>query len=374
MTGLLERTLRQIAPLNETARQQALERHSQLTKPPGSLGRLEELGARLSAITGRIPPTVGRRAVIVFAADHGVAADGVSAYPQAVTAQMVANFLRGGAAINVLARQAQARVLVVDMGVVGPVPDRPELWRRRIGPGTRSFAREPAMSREQARASVEAGIEVASRVVSDGVGLLACGEMGIGNSTAAAALTAVFTGRPAREVAGRGTGIDDETLERKVRLLEQALELHMPGREDPLGALAAVGGFEIGAIAGAILAAAAGRVPFVLDGFIATAGALVAQALSPVSASFLIAAHRSVEPGHRAALDQLGAAPLFDLGLRLGEGTGAALAFPLVEAAARVLAEMATFAEAGVSDKESHAASSVHGRDVPDGPAAGDAS
>jgi nicotinate-nucleotide--dimethylbenzimidazole phosphoribosyltransferase len=369
MGSILERTLAAIGPLNESARQMALERHAALTKPPGSLGRLEELGVRLSAMTGLVPPEVGRPAVLVFVADHGIAGEGVSAYPQEVTAQMAANFLRGGAAINVLARQAGARVLVVDMGIARPGPAQGGILRRSLGPGTRNFALEPAMSRSQALAAAEAGIEVARKAIDEGAQMLACGEMGIGNSAAAAALTSVFTGRPPREVTGRGTGIDETRLERKIRLLEGALELHGPRAEDPIGALAAVGGFEIGAVAGAILAAAAGRVPLVLDGFIATAGALVAHAISPMSAAFLIAAHRSAEPGHGAALRRLGLVPLFDLGLRLGEGTGAVLAFPLVEAAARVLAEMATFPEAGVSDKETHAASAVHGRGVPDGPA-----
>src|SRR5262249_48188291 len=258
-----------------------------------SLGRLEELGTRLCAITGLVPPPVGRRTVLVFAADHGISQDGVSAYPREVTGQMVANFLRGGAAINVLARQSGASVRVVDMGVAAPLSTDGALIRRSLGAGTRSFVREPAMDRPTAIASIEAGIELATTAIVEGAQLVACGEMGIGNTSAAAALTAVFCRRPVREVTGRGTGIDQTVWQHKVSVLERALELHRPDRTDPVGVLAAVGGFEIGAIAGAILACASKRVPMVLDGFIAGAGALIAQALAPQSTAYLIAAHRS---------------------------------------------------------------------------------
>jgi len=287
--------------------------------------------------------------LILAAGDHGVARRGVSAYPAEVTAQMVANFARGGAAANVLARQMGARVLIVDAGVAAPAGEYPTVLSRRHGPGTADLSDGPAMSRATAISCVNTGLELAEESIAAGAGVLAVGEMGIGNTTAAAAITAAFTGLPAEAVTGRGTGVADERYTLKVETVRAALRLHAPDPTDPLGVLAAVGGFEIGVLAGAILAAAAARTPVVLDGFITAASALVACGLVPDARAYLLAAHRSAEVGHGAALDLLGLVPLLDLGLRLGEGTGALLALPLLDAAARLLDEMATFAEAGVS-------------------------
>ena len=338
-----------IPPLDTAAMAAAQSRQNQLTKPPGSLGRLEALSVQLAGITGQPTPGVDRNAVIVLAGDHGIVAEGVSAYPSEVTAQMVLNFLRGGAAINVLARQAGARVIVADVGVAGDLPHHPQLLRRKIAPGTDNFARGPAMSREQATRAIETGVEIVTAELARGLDLVATGEMGIGNTTPASAITAVYTGLPVAQVTGRGTGVDDAGLARKVAILERALELHRPDPSDPIGVLAAVGGFEIGAIAGVCLGAAAHRLPVVVDGFISAAGALIAAALCPAVKPYLIASHLSVERGHAPLWESLGLRPLLEMDLRLGEGTGAVLTMHLVEAACRILSEMATFADAGVS-------------------------
>lgn len=327
----------------------AQARQSALTKPPGSLGRLEALSIQLAGVTGQTLPRVDRKAVIVLAGDHGIVAEGVSAYPSAVTAQMVLNFLQGGAAINVLAQQAGARVVIADVGVAADLPEHPHLIRRKIAHGTANFARGPAMTPEEAVRSVETGVEIVTGEVDRGLDLVATGEMGIGNTTPASAITAVYTGLPVAQVTGRGTGVDDDGLARKVDAIERALALHRPDPADPLGVLSAVGGFEIGAIAGVCLGAAANYVPVVVDGFISAAGALIAAALCPAVKPYLIASHLSVERGHAALWQALGLLPLLDMDLRLGEGTGAVLAMHLVEAACRILAEMATFADAGVS-------------------------
>ncbi len=342
----------QVAPLDEAAMAAARARQDNLTKPQGSLGRLEEISIQLAGITGRCPPPIPvRKAVLVFAGDHGVAAQGVSAFPQAVTSQMVLNFMRGGAAINVLARQAGARVIVVDAGVAADIPATDNLIQAKIGWGTADFTVGPAMTREQAVAALELGVRVAQEQIQRGLDLLACGEMGIGNTTPSAAITAVITGRMPREVTGPGTGIGPAALEHKIQVIERAIAVNQPDPADGLDVLSKVGGFEIGAIAGAMIAAGAARVPIVVDGFVATAGALIACALAPGLRPYLIAGHRSQEPGHDVSLAHLGLQPLFDLRMRLGEGTGAVLAFHVIEAAARILNEMATFAEAGVSER-----------------------
>lgn len=338
-----------IPPLDGAAMAAAQSRQNELTKPPGSLGRLEALSIQLAGITGQPAPRVEHKAVIVLAGDHGIVAEGVSAYPSEVTAQMVLNFLQGGAAINVLARQAGARVIVGDVGVAGNLPDHPQLLRRKIAPGTANLARGPAMSHEQAVRSIETGIEIVAIELARGLDLVATGEMGIGNTTPASAITAVYTGLPVAQVTGRGTGVDDAGLARKVATLERALNLHQLSPSDPIGVLAAVGGFEIGAIAGVCLGAAAHRVPVVVDGFISAAGALIAAAVCPAVKPYLIASHLSVERGHAPLWEALGLRPLLEMDLRLGEGTGAVLAMHLVEAACRILSEMATFAGAGVS-------------------------
>jgi nicotinate-nucleotide--dimethylbenzimidazole phosphoribosyltransferase len=318
-----------------------------LTKPPGSLGRLEELAARLAALRGT-PPRVAQPVIFTFAADHGVAAEGVSAYPQVVTAQMVENFLRGGAAVNVLARQAGARVIVADFGVANPVPRWPALVDRRLGPGTGNIALGPAMSRDDAVAAVEAGARLAEEAIADGADLLGAGEMGIGNTTAASAITAAITGAAAEAVTGRGTGIDDRAWTRKVDVVRRALALNRPDPRDGLDVLARVGGFEIAGLAGVILAGAAHRVAVALDGFISTAAALAAVTMAPAARHSLFASHRSAEAGHGLALAHLDLAPYLELSMRLGEGTGAALFVHLARAAAHVYTDMATFKSAGV--------------------------
>ncbi|HNW93532.1 MAG TPA: nicotinate-nucleotide--dimethylbenzimidazole phosphoribosyltransferase [bacterium] len=350
---MLQETINAIGTLNETVMAAATARQNNLTKPAGSLGRLEAIGIQLAGITGTCPPPLpARRAVIVFAGDHGVVAQGVSAFPQAVTPQMVVNFLHGGAAVNVLARQSHARVRVVDAGVAGELPGHPDLLAGKIARGTKDFTQEPAMTRDQAVAALELGIRAVREEVARGLDLLACGDMGIGNTTPSAAIICAITGTTPRAIAGRGTGVDDTGLERKISAIERGLARHRPDPTDGLAVLTTVGGFEIGGIAGAMLAAGAARIPVVVDGFISTAAALIACTLAPNLKQFLIAGHRSQETGHALALAHLGLQPLLDINLRLGEGTGAVLAFHFIDAAARILGEMATFAEAGVSDKD----------------------
>lgn len=340
-----------IGDLDAAAMRAARSRQRALTKPEGSLGRLEELAVTVAGITGSPVPHLVRKAVIVIAADHGVAGAGVSAYPQAVTTQMVRNFLRGGAAINALARAADARVVVVDAGVTGDIGPHPRLHSKRIGLGTRDLRRCPAMSSTEAATTIAAGIDVLEQEAQRGLDIVATGDMGIGNTTSASAIVATLCDAPVAAVTGRGTGIDAEMHARKIALIGDALALHRPDPGDALDVLAKVGGFEIGALAGVILAAAARRIPIVLDGFISGAAALLAFTLAPRARSFLIAAHRSPEPGHAVALDRLGLVPLLDLGMRLGEGSGAAVAMPVIEAALRAHAEMATFAEAAVPER-----------------------
>ncbi|WP_456477179.1 nicotinate-nucleotide--dimethylbenzimidazole phosphoribosyltransferase [Oceanithermus sp.] len=345
-----------LPPVDSTWLTKARERQRQLTKPPGSLGRLEELGVRLAAIQRTEKPRLGPGAVVVAAADHGVTAEGVSAYPAEVTPQMVLNFLAGGAAINQIARTAEAEVYVLDVGVNGPeFPAHERLIPARVRAGTGNIAREPAMSPAEAMAALQAGENAARRAISEGATLLAAGDMGIGNTTAAAALTAALLGLSASEVTGRGTGVDDAAYARKVAVVERALgraaaELGDPTKADPLEVAAQLGGLEIVAAAGVFLAAAAAGLPAVTDGFPVTAGALLAVRLEPNLTDYLFAGHRSVEPGHARQLEALGLEPVLDLGLRLGEGTGAVLSFPVLRAAAEVLAGMATFDEAGVSE------------------------
>jgi nicotinate-nucleotide--dimethylbenzimidazole phosphoribosyltransferase len=359
--SLLESTIGSILAADEATRAKAKARLDQLAMPHWALGRLMDLAMDLAGMTRSLAPPVARKAVVVFAADHGVVAEGVSKYPQAVTAQMVLTFVRGGAGINALARLSGARVVVVDMGVAGDLSALAEAGRivsKRIGPGariglagTRNMARGPAMSRAEARRALEAGIEIA-RDLGDTVDVFGTGDMGIGNTTASAAIAAAITGRAVAEVTGRGTGIDDEQLRHKVAVIQRALNVNRPDAKDGLDVLAKVGGFEIGGLAGLILGAAAQRKPVVLDGFISTAGALVAYALAPAVADYLVAGHRSEEKGHDVMLEHLGKKPLLDLGLRLGEGTGAALAMNLMDAAVRILTEVATFAEASVSQAQ----------------------
>ncbi|MDH4250253.1 MAG: nicotinate-nucleotide--dimethylbenzimidazole phosphoribosyltransferase [Nitrospira sp.] len=342
---------RRIQPVDATLRGKAQARLDRLTKPLGSLGRLEELAASYVAITGELKPNVPRGVVFTFAADHGVTLEGVSAYPREVTPQMVLNFLRGGAGVNVLAKHAGVDVRVVDIGVDYEFGAVPGLLARKVMKGTNNLAVESAMTRSQAEQAVMIGVELATEVVREGIGLIGTGEMGIGNTTSSAAITAAMTGRPVADVTGCGTGIDESSRRHKIAVIERALELHRPDMMDPLDVLRKVGGLEIAGLAGLILGAAAARVPVVLDGFISGAAALIAVGLQPLCREYLIASHRSVEQGHRVVLDHLRLKPLLDLDLRLGEGTGACLGMDLVCAAIKIYTEMATFDEAGVSDK-----------------------
>ena len=340
-----------LTPLDAAAGAEAVALHDRLAKPRGALGGLETVGIQLAGIAGACPPPVPEPVVVaVFAGDHGVLVEGVTPWPQEVTAQMVAAFCAGGAAVNVLARHAGAEVVVVDVGVACDLPPAPGLLQRKVRHGTANLLWGRAMSVDEARQALDAGADVARDAVAGGARCLVTGDMGIGNTTASAALIAALTGRPPADMTGRGTGIDDATLVRKMLIVEAAA-----GRVrdmDPLRVLAEIGGLEIAALAGFIVAGAAARVPVVVDGVIALAGLLVAAALAPTCVDYCIAGHRSTEPGATAALEHLGLEPLLDLGMRLGEGTGAVLAVPVVQAAAKILREMATLDGAGVTSKE----------------------
>ncbi|QYN32936.1 nicotinate-nucleotide--dimethylbenzimidazole phosphoribosyltransferase [Pseudonocardia sp. DSM 110487] len=349
---LLTETVAAIEPVDSAARAAAAERLDRMTKPRGALGRVEDLAVTLAGIAAACPPPVPEpAAVAVFAADHGVHAQGVTPWPQEVTAQMVANFLAGGAVVNAFARRLGVEVCVVDVGVAAPLDPAPGLLPRRVADGTADLATGPALTREQALAAVEVGIETARDLVAAGNRCLVTGDMGIANTTAAAVLISVFTGAEPGEATGRGTGIDDETLARKTAVVAAALARHRPDPADPLGVLAAVGGLEHAALAGFVLAGAALRVPVLLDGVNAGAAALAAAAFSPDARAYWVAGHRSAEPGHTRALSHLRLDPLLDLGMRLGEGTGALLALPVLQSAAQATQDVATFDAAGVTDK-----------------------
>ena len=356
---VIARTVAAIGPLDEPAMATARRRQDRLTKPPGSLGRLEELAVRLAGIAGTALPAIGEKVIVTCAGDHGVTAEGVSAYPAAVTPQMVLNFVRGGAAINVLARRVGARVVIADLGVDYEFPVDLPIVHAKVGRGTANMAVGPAMALEAAERAVAAGVEIVERealafrgrAAAGDVLVVGTGDMGIGNTTASSAIVAALTGAAVTDVTGRGTGIDDATWRHKVEVIERALAKNRPDANDALDVLAKVGGYEIGGIAGVILGAAAQRAAVVIDGFISGAAALIAVGLCPEAARYLFAAHRSVEVGHRMVLDRLGLTPLLDLGLRLGEGTGAALAMRLLEDALAIQREMATFDEAGVSER-----------------------
>ena len=351
----LRRTVDAVGPLDEAAMETARARQDRLTKPPGSLGRLEDLAVRLAGIAGTPRTRIADRLVIVCAGDHGVAAEGVSAYPSEVTAQMVLNFVRGGAAINVLAHRAGARVVIADLGVNYDFPADLPIVHAKVGRGTASMAVGAAMARPAALRCVATGIDLVGRQISDGPGdglfVIGTGDMGIGNTTASAAIVAALTGAPVEKVTGRGTGIDETTWRHKVATIERALAVNAPITNDALDVLAKVGGYEIGGLVGVMLGAAARRQPVMMDGFISGAAALLAVTLCPAVRHYLFAAHRSVEAGHGVVLERLGLEPLLDLGMRLGEGTGGALAMRLLEDALAVHHEMATFEEAGVSER-----------------------
>ncbi|HUU64929.1 MAG TPA: nicotinate-nucleotide--dimethylbenzimidazole phosphoribosyltransferase [Dehalococcoidales bacterium] len=352
MSELIANTIESIKPLDKEAMAKARARQDTLTKPPGSLGRLEELSIQLAGIQGKTMPQIKHKAIIVMAGDHGVVAEKIGNWPQEVTAQMVRNFLRGGAGINVIARQVGVRVIVVDMGVATDLKPDPALLSKKISYGTQNMTLGPAMTAEQAVKAIEAGIELATDETAKGIDIIGTGDMGIGNTTASSAICAVVTGKTVAEVTGRGTGLTDEQLAHKVAVIERALRVNHPDPAQPLDMLAKLGGFEIGGLVGVMLGAAARRIPVVIDGFISGAVALIATALSPILKDYLIAAHLSAEPGHRVLLEHLGLKPLLNLDMRLGEGTGAALGIFLAETATRILTEMATFTEAGVSEGE----------------------
>jgi len=352
--SLIETTVEQIGPQDQEYRARAKKRLDQLTMPHWALGRLMDLAMDLAGMTRSLTPPVGRKVIVTMAGDHGVVQEGISKYPREVTPQMVHNFVNGGAGINALARQAGARVVVVDMGVAADMSelvDNGGIISKKIAPGTGNIARGPAMTRAQAVAAVEAGIAIANELA-DTVDLFGTGDMGIGNTTPSAAIVAAITGNEVEAVTGRGTGLDDMQLLQKIDVIRRALTLNKPDPGDGLDVLAKVGGYEIGGIAGLILGAAARNKPVLIDGFISTAGALVAYSLAPLVKDYIIAAHRSMEQGHRIMHEHLGCEPLLDLDLRLGEGTGAALAMNLVEAARAILVEVATFAEAAVSESD----------------------
>ena len=347
----LDETLKQIRPLDRSCEKAAQQRLDSLTKPHGSLGKLEELARQIAVIQGKVPPRLGRKLLFVFAADHGVTQEGVSAYPKEVTAQMTYNFLNGGAAINVLARHYGVETEVIDVGIDYEFPEPRGLRNCKVRRGTANFSRGPAMTRDEAEHCVELGIRLAKEAAAENIFLLGAGDMGIGNTSTAAAILCALTGAAPAVVVGRGTGIDDSALAKKIAAIEKGLDINRPDANDPLDVLAKVGGLEIGAMTGVILGAAAFGLPMVLDGFISGAAALLAQQFSADVHDFLFASHLSAERGHRLMLDKLKLTPVLDLQLRLGEGTGACLLMGLIEVAARIMGEMATFQSAGVQEK-----------------------
>lgn len=350
---VLKNTLSRIGKIDESLLDRTQKRLDNLTKPIGSLGRLEEIAKRIVGITEKENPVIKNKIIFTMAGDHGVTAENVSAYPSEVTPQMVYNFLGGGAGINVLARHVGAEVVVVDMGVASDIAPQPGLIISKIGKGTKNFAKGPAMTREEAIASVEAGINVTEKIIKEKKpDIIGTGDMGIGNTTPSSAIAACMTGKPVEQVVGRGTGIDDNRMSLKISVIQKALHVNNPNPQDALDVLQKVGGYEIGGIAGVIIAGAANRIPVVIDGFISGAGALIAFGIEPKTREFMVASHCSVEAGHKAILEKLKLAPIFNLDLRLGEGTGAALGISIVEASVKILNEMATFASAGVSEKK----------------------
>ncbi len=350
--NLLTRTLEKIKPLDKAATDTARTRQDTLTKPAGSLGRLEELSIRIAGIQGKPRPVIENKIIITMAGDHGVVMEKIGNWPQDVTAQMVVNFLQGGAGINVLARQAGARIVFVDMGIASELALHPQLLVRKIGYGTGNICQGPAMTEEQAVQAIETGIDTVNSEAEKGLDIVGTGDMGIGNTTTSSAIFAAMTGLPAEKVTGRGTGLSDEQLTHKTACVRRALENNQPDKTKPIEVLSKVGGFEIGGLAGVILGAAAQRVPVVIDGFISGAAALIALGIAPQLRDFLIAGHVSAEAGHASMLEYMGLTPLLSLDMRLGEGTGAALGVFISEASVRMLNEMATFAEAGVSEGE----------------------
>lgn len=354
MNEKIEEIIQKITPVNFKLMERAQEKLDNLTKPQGSLGKLEDFARRIVGISGTLSPTIKRKVIFVMAGDHGVAEEEVSAYPQEVTFQMVYNFIRGGAGINVLAKHIGAEILVVDMGVAKEFPLEEGIIRKKIACGTNNMAKGPAMSRNEAERAIIVGIEVFEDELNrKGIDIVGLGEMGIANTTSSSAIVACLTKAKVEEVTGRGTGIDKNQLKNKVRVIKQAIKVNHPDPEDGFDVLYKIGGFEIGGLVGCILAAASHQVPIVIDGFISCASALIAIKLAPLAKDYIFASHNSVEKGHKIALEYIGKVPMFDLGMRLGEGTGAALGISIIEAGVKTLTQMATFADAGVDNKSS---------------------
>jgi nicotinate-nucleotide--dimethylbenzimidazole phosphoribosyltransferase len=349
LSTTLDRIINCIKPLDKAAMSAASDRQNSLTKPPGSLGTLEKVSIKIAGVSGNPQPKIHNKAIITMAADHGVVAEGIALYPQVVTRQMVLNFVHGGAAINVLSKHIGARVVVVDMGVIGGFDPMPGLLCKMIDFGTKNMAQGPAMTRQQAIDSLESGIDIVESEMNRGLDIIGTGDMGIGNTTASSAILAAASGLPVSDITGRGTGLDNQQLSHKIEVIEKALRLNKPDPKDAIDVLSKVGGFEIGGLAGVMLAGAAHHIPVVIDGFISGAAAIIASLLAPQAKEYFIASHLSAEKGHEYLLNYLGLEPLLTLSMRLGEGTGAALAISVIEAAVKILNEMATFADAGVS-------------------------
>jgi len=347
----LELTLQKIKPLDEAVMEKTQRRLDELTKPQGSLGMLETIAKQIAGITGQVIPELPKKAAILMAGDHGIVKEGVAPYPQEVTAQMVLNFVNGGAAMSVLTRHENAKLYVVDIGVATDLPDVPNIIKRKVAYGTKNMAEGPAMTEEEAIRAIEVGIEITEEAISEGAGLIAIGEMGIGNTSPSTAIIATYSGLPVKEVVGRGTGVDDEGLKKKIAAIEKALEVNKPDPAKPIEVLAKVGSLEIAGLTGVILACAANRVPVLIDGFISGAAAVIASEIAPLAKNYMLGSHLSEEPGHKVMLEYLKIKPMLIMNMRLGEGTGAALAMNLVDASLKILREMATFAEAGVSSK-----------------------
>lgn len=348
----LERVLGQIKPLDHSVMERTQMRLDDLTKPPGSLGVLESIAKRIAGITGKVIPDLPKKAAVLMAGDHGIVEEGVAPFPQEVTPQMVLNLAGGGAAMSVLTRHEDAKLYVVDVGVAFDLPDVPNIIKRKIAYGTKNMAKGPAMTADEAVRAIEAGIEIAEYAIAEGAGIIAIGEMGIGNTSPSTAIIAAYSGLPVSDVVGRGTGADDDIMKIKIEAIERALEVNKPDIDKPLEVLAKVGGFEIAGLAGVILACASHRVPVIIDGFISGAAAVIAARMAPLSKDYMLGSHLSEEPGHKIMLDYLGIAPMLMMNMRLGEGTGAALAMNVVDASLKILREMATFSEAGVSTKD----------------------
>ncbi|MCD5425666.1 MAG: nicotinate-nucleotide--dimethylbenzimidazole phosphoribosyltransferase [Methanosarcinaceae archaeon] len=349
----LKSTIKKITPLNENAMKLARKRQDTLTKPRGSLGRLEELSIQIAGITRNAIPIIKEKRIITIAGDHGVVEEGVSTCPSKVTTQMIYNFINGSAGINVLSRHIGAKVIIVDMGAFSDIAHE-NLIVKKIKNGTNNIAKGPAMSREDAIYSIESGIEIFEEAYKNGLDIVGTGDMGIGNTTPSSAIVSAIIGAKVEEVTGRGTGLDDSGLKNKIEVIKTALKINQPDKNDGIDVLSKVGGFEIGGIAGVIIGAAAANVPVVIDGFISSAGALIASKIAPLSINYMISAHNSVEIGHNAIMKHLGLKPILDLNMRLGEGTGAALGIGIVEASVKLLGEMATFDEANVTEGKIH--------------------